>query len=295
MDIKKYLKEMKVIVEGVLEDFFPEDAPIPEPLKGSMRYSLFAGGKRLRPILAIAASDAVGGKRENALPLAVAIEMIHTYTLIHDDLPALDDDNLRRGKKTNHKVFGEAIAILAGDALQTYAFQLMTDQAKIGVSPSIILQACHEMAQAVGASGTVGGQVVDLESEGKEIDGETIEYIHTRKTGDLIKASIRSGALMGGGEGKRLEALTQFGGEIGLAFQIVDDILDIEGTEEDLGKDIGSDLEKKKATYPSVLGMEESKKIAARLVDSAMEKLSSFDEKAEPLRGIAKFFLARTN
>ena len=286
---------MKDVVERALKEFFPEDADIPEPLKGSMRYSLFAGGKRLRPILTLAASDAVGGKRENALPFAVAVEMIHTYTLIHDDLPALDDDSLRRGKKTNHVVYGEATAILAGDALQTYAFQLMADQAKIGVSPSIILQAIHEMAVAVGARGTVGGQVVDLESEGKEIDEKTIEYIHTRKTGEMIKASIRCGALIGGCEGEKLEAMTRFGDQIGLAFQIVDDILDIVGLEEDLGKDIGSDLEKKKATYPSVLGMEESKKTASALVESALKQLSSFDERAEPLRAIAEFFLARTN
>lgn len=286
---------MKEIVDDALEFYFPDGIDIPEPLKGSMRYSLFAGGKRLRPVLAIAASDAVGGKRENVLPFAVAIEMIHTYTLIHDDLPSLDDDNLRRGKKTNHKVFGEAIAILAGDALQTYAFQLMTDKATIDLPDKIMLQAGHEMSLAVGSIGTVAGQVVDLESENKKIDEETIRYIHTRKTGELIKASIRTGALIGECNGEKLEAMTQFGVDIGLAFQIVDDILDIEGTEEDLGKDVGSDVDNNKATYPSVIGVEKSKTLAADLVDSAINNLSVFDEMADPLRGIAKYFLARTN
>ncbi len=295
MDIKSYLSQMKEIVESALETSFSKDADIPEPLKSSMRYSLFAGGKRLRPVLAIAASDTVGGKRENVLPFAAAIEMIHTYTLIHDDLPSLDDDNLRRGKKTNHKVFGEAIAILAGDALQTYAFQLMTDKSKNDLPSEIMLQASHEMTVAIGSTGTVAGQVVDLESESKEIDEETIRNIHTQKTGELIKASIRTGALIGGCDGEKLEAMTRFGADIGLAFQIVDDILDIEGAEEDLGKDIGSDVEKKKATYPSVLGIEKSKTLATELVDSAIQHLSVFDEKADPLRGIAKYFLSRTN
>ncbi len=295
MDIERYLKDMQEVVNRALEDSIPENADIPESLKASMRYSLFAGGKRLRPVLAIAASDAVGGKRENVLPSAVATEMIHTYTLIHDDLPALDNDNLRRGKKTNHKVFGEDIAIMAGDALQTLAFQLMTDQSKVDIPAGTILQAAHEMASAIGASGTVGGQVVDLESEGKKIAKETVQYIHTRKTGELIKASVRTGALTGGGSPKELGALSNFGEMIGLAFQVIDDILDIEGSEETLGKDIGSDLEKEKATYPSVFGMEESKKIASDLVDSAEKEISFFDEKADPLRHIARYFLSRTN
>ncbi|MBI5185342.1 MAG: polyprenyl synthetase family protein [Nitrospinae bacterium] len=294
MDIKSYMNEMKGLVDKALEEYLPEDAEIPEPLKSSMRYSLFAGGKRLRPALAIAASDAAGGRRENALPFAAALEMIHTYTLIHDDLPSLDDDDLRRGKKTNHKVFGEAMAILAGDALQTYAFQLMTDRSKVDVPAEIILQASHELAVAIGAEGTVAGQVVDLESEGKSIDAETMEYIHARKTGKLIKASIRGGALLGGSGGEELEAMAAFGEGIGLAFQIIDDILDIEGTDEALGKDAGSDLEKGKATYPSIFGIEKSREIASGLVESSIAKLSLLGERAEPLREIARYFLSRT-
>lgn len=282
-------------MERALEEYLPESAEIPDPLKSSMRYSLLAGGKRLRPILAMAACDAVGGKRKNALPFAAAIEMIHTYTLIHDDLPSLDDDDLRRGKKTNHKVYGEATAILAGDALQTYAFQLMTDRSKMDVPAEIILQASHEMALAIGAEGTVAGQVVDLESEGKAINAETMEFIHTRKTGKLIKASIRSGALIGGSAGDGLEAMSDFGEGIGLAFQIIDDILDLEGTEETLGKDPGSDLKKNKATYPAIFGIEKSRKMASELVESSISRLSLFGEGADPLREIARYFLARTN
>jgi len=282
-------------VERALRLLLERPAGVPRELARAMRYGVLGPGKSLRRLLVLAGAEACGGSASRALPLACAAELIHAYSLVHDDLPAMDDADLRRGRPTSHRVFGEATAILAGDALQTYAFQLMADQDKIGVSPSIILQAIHEMAVAVGARGTVGGQVVDLESEGKEIDEKTIEYIHTRKTGEMIKASIRCGALIGGCEGEKLEAMTRFGDQIGLAFQIVDDILDIVGLEEDLGKDIGSDLEKKKATYPSVLGMEESRKTASALVESALKQLSSFDERAEPLRAIAEFFLARTN
>ena len=260
-----------------------------------MRYSVLAGGKRLRPLLVIAAAEAVGGSRESVLPFAVAAELIHTYTLIHDDLPALDDDNLRRGKPTNHKVFGEAIAILAGDALLTHAFAIMTNAALMESIPEKnVLKASNEMAKAMGSMGVIGGQVVDIESEGSPINAETLEYIHIYKTGFLFRACIQCGAVLSQATPAQFNSLSRFGAHIGLAFQIVDDILDITSENEVLGKDVGSDLEKGKATYPALFGLEESKKKAALLVDEAVASLDDFDERAEPLRGIARFFVERT-
>ncbi len=260
-----------------------------------MAYSVLAGGKRLRPILVIAAAEAVGGDRRAVLPFAVAAEFIHTYTLIHDDLPALDNDDTRRGKPTNHKVFGEAIAILAGDALLTEAFVLMTHSRLMDrASEGNILKAAHEMSVALGSGGMIGGQVVDLESEGKPIDPETLEYIHVYKTGHLIRACIRSGAILSGAERRQLNALSRYGAHIGLAFQIVDDILDITGDEAKLGKNVGSDVGKDKATYPALYGLEESKKKAEELVEESIACLESFDDRADPLREIARFFVQRS-
>ncbi len=260
-----------------------------------MLYSILAGGKRLRPVLLIAAAEAVGGNRQDILPFAVATEYIHTYTLIHDDLPALDDDDLRRGKPTNHKVFGEAIAVLAGDALLTQAFYLMTDSSLMSsIPPEKILQAAHDMTDAIGTSGMIGGQVVDIESEGKPISSETLEYIHVHKTGCLIKACIRAGAILSQSKLDQLEALSNYGGQIGLAFQIVDDILDITADQSQLGKDIGSDVDKKKATYPALYGLDKSKKKADELVEEGIACLEIFGEKADPLRDIGLFFTQRT-
>ena len=260
-----------------------------------MRYSLLAGGKRLRPVLVIAATEAVGGDCEAVLAFAVATEMIHTYTLIHDDLPALDNDDIRRGKPTNHKVFGEAIAILAGDALLTEAFILMTRSEEMGSVPTeCFLNASHDMAKALGSKGMIGGQVVDLESEGKPIDAETLEYIHTYKTGCLIRACIRCGGMLGQATSDQLSALSLFGSRIGHAFQIIDDILDITGDEEKLGKNIGSDLNKDKATYPALYGLEESRRKAEELVKESIAGLEEFDDRANPLREIARFFVQRT-
>ena len=260
-----------------------------------MRYSLLAGGKRLRPVLVMAASEAVGGDRHSVLPFAVAAEMIHTYTLIHDDLPALDNDDLRRGKPTNHKVFGEAIAILAGDALLTQAFIVMTRAVGMEtIPPDCILKATHEMAGALGSTGMIGGQVVDLESEGKPVTKENLEYIHIYKTGFLIRACIRCGGILSRATKRQLDSLSKFGAHIGLAFQIVDDILDITGDQDKLGKDVGSDLTKDKATYPALYGLEESKRKAEELVEQSVDCLKEFDCRADPLREIARYFVKRT-
>ncbi len=260
-----------------------------------MQYSVSAGGKRLRPSLLIAAAEAIGGDRNQVLPFAIAVEFLHTYTLIHDDLPALDNDNLRRGKPTNHKVFGEAIAILAGDGLLTQAFLIMTGPEVSRNVPHANAQAAtHELAQALSSTGVIGGQVVDLESEGKKIDAATLEYIHKYKTGIFFKACIRAGAILGQATETQLEAMTEFGADIGLAFQIIDDILDVTGDQEKLGKDVGSDQDKDKATYPSMFGLEESKLKAEELVEKGIACLEPFGERADPLREIARFFVQRT-
>lgn len=297
MDIHKYLKEKKEIVDKALEEFLPDledsrqDRGAPSSLRRAIRHSLFSGGKRIRPILAIAAFEAVGGTGKAILPFACGLEMIHTYSLIHDDLPAIDNDDYRRGQPTCHKVFGEALAILTGDGLLTEAFRLMTQESS--ADPRIVLNIVNEIAQASGISGMVGGQVVDIESEGKDVSFPTIEYIHTHKTGALIRASIRTGVKLGGGDDETLRAFTRFGEQIGLAFQIVDDILNVEGKAELLGKSTGSDLFKQKATYPSLMGLEESKKRALTLMESAIQSLYPFGPAVEPLRGIARFIILR--
>jgi len=295
MDLKTYLKERCVLVDGALDRLLPREDELPFSLHKAMRYSVFAGGKRIRPILMLAACEAVGGEIERAMPAACAMEMIHTYSLIHDDLPAMDDDDFRRGNPTNHKVFGEAVAILAGDALLTEAFNAMSSPAcAAAVPPVTLLAVIQEIGRCAGSYGMVGGQVVDMESEGKhDIDLATVQYIHTHKTGALLKASIRAGALLGGADEKGLAAMTRYGEAIGLAFQIADDILDIEGTTEEIGKDAGSDQARGKATYPAVVGLAESKKLAAELVELALASLVGFDGKADPLREIAKYIVSR--
>ena len=291
----QYLSEGKKLIEDKILSLLPDENAYPESIHRAMRYSLLAGGKRLRPILVIAATEAVGGDHEAVLPFAVAAEMIHTYTLIHDDLPALDNDDLRRGKPTNHKVFGEAIAILAGDALLTEAFILMSrSQGMESIPAKYILNASHEMATALGSKCMIGGQVVDLESEGKSVDAATLEYIHTYKTGCLIRACIRCGGMLGQASSQQLSALSLFGSHIGHAFQIIDDILDITGDEKQLGKDIGSDLSNDKATYPALYGLEESRRKAEELVKESLASLEEFDDRANPLREIARFFVQRT-
>ena len=303
MDLKKYLQKKKEIVDSALEKYFPNrpgsvaEGVFPTSLHTAIRHSLFAGGKRVRPILSMAAFEAVGGEGDKILPFACALEMIHTYSLIHDDLPALDNDDYRRGQLTCHKVFGEAIGILAGDALLTEAFRLMTNRSMGGLSlrDGQILDVIHEIAQAAGMQGMVGGQVLDIESEGKEVDFPTVEYIHTHKTGALILVSVRAGARLGGGDEAALRALTRYGEGIGLAFQIADDILNVEGKSALLGKKTGSDLSKGKATYPSLLGLEESKRRARELVELAVDAIRSFGSEAQPLREIAWFIVSREN
>lgn len=295
MDLKKYLKERCVLVDEALDRFLPPADELPVSVHKAMRYSVFAGGKRVRPILLLAACEAVGGDMNRAMPAACAMEMIHTYSLIHDDLPAMDDDDFRRGNPTNHKVFGEAIAILAGDALLTEAFVLMSNPGHMGKSDAPkLLPVIHEIAFCAGSHGMVGGQVVDMESEGNaDVDLATVQYIHTHKTGALIKASVKAGAILGGADEAGLIAMTRFGEAVGLAFQIADDILDIEGTTEEIGKDAGSDEARGKATYPAVMGLAAAKQRAAELVGMALEALAGFDAKADPLREIAKYTVYR--
>lgn len=294
MDIKEYLREKGAIVDEALNRYLPKESEVPSSLHNSMRYSLMAGGKRIRPVLCIASCEAVGGNAEDALQAACALEVIHTYSLIHDDLPAMDNDDLRRGKPTNHKVFGEAVAILAGDALLTEAFRIMTERSlRRSVNPNVILDVIHDISVAAGSFGMVGGQVVDMESEGLEIDLPTLEYLHIHKTGALILASVKSGARLGGGADEQIRALTRYGECLGLAFQITDDILDIEGEQTEIGKDVGSDAKRKKATYPSIIGMAASKERANELMEAALDALYSFDKRAEPLRKIAKYIVER--
>lgn len=295
-NLKQYLQETISLVDQAMESFLPAESIDPADLHRAMRYSVFAGGKRVRPVLMLAACQAVGGKRVHALPAACAMEMIHTYSLIHDDLPAMDDDDFRRGRPTNHKVFGEALAILAGDALLTEAFKLLSDQSMASIDAATRLDVLWRIAVAAGSLGMVGGQVVDMQSEcaiGVTID--TVTGIHRRKTGALIVASVTAGGLLGGGTPEQIAALEEYGRTIGLAFQVADDILDIEGTTEELGKDAGSDEARGKATYPSLLGLSESKRYAKELVDSGLLALTDFGEAAEPLRAIARYIIERKN
>lgn len=295
MELEAYLATKRKLVDGALERWLPEADTPPVKLHEAMRYSLFAGGKRLRPILCLASAEAVGGTEAQALPAACALECIHTYSLIHDDLPAMDDDDFRRGRPTSHKVFGEGLAILAGDALLTYAFQLLVDPAlyEPGVESKVLAEVVSAVASAAGAAGMVGGQVADLEAEGREMEAEGLAFIHTHKTAALIRASVVAGALLGGGSKADLEALALYGSSVGLAFQIVDDILDVVGDAETLGKAVGGDAAHAKATYPAVHGLEASRAEAARLVGEACGALEPFGDKGEPLRALALFVAER--
>jgi len=296
MDIKAYLARKKDIIDKTLEKLVPPAKTFPPVIHEAMRYSLFAGGKRVRPVLAIAAAEAVGAATADLLPVAGALEIIHTYSLIHDDLPAMDDDDLRRGRPTCHKAYGEAIAILAGDGLLTMAFEVLSDPRRMkSIQARTMVSMIREIAVASGVFGMVGGQVVDIQSENKEIDFPTLEYIHTHKTGALIRASVRVGALYAKAGKRQFAALTRYGEMAGLAFQIVDDILDVTGKQEELGKDIGSDLEKGKKTFPSFLGLEESRRRAEEVVGEALDALKGFGRKADPLRELAKYIINRVN
>jgi geranylgeranyl diphosphate synthase type II len=296
MDIKAYLSNRREVVDAALEALMPPATTFPPRVFEAMRYSLFAGGKRVRPILAIASAEALGAKAAGLLPIAGALELIHTYSLVHDDLPAMDNDDLRRGRPTCHRVYGDAIAILAGDGLLNLAFEVLSDPKRLRTVPAgRLIAIIREISRASGVYGMVGGQVVDMESEGKDVDFPTLEYIHTHKTGALIRASVRAGALYGRASEKRLKALTRYGEYVGLAFQIADDILDITGTEEEIGKDVGSDLEKGKKTFPSFYGLEESRRRAREVSDRAVLALKGFDKKADPLRELARYIVTRVN
>jgi len=292
ISLEEYLKAKKDVVDRALDQYLPGQDGDASEICEAMRYTLFAGGKRLRPVLCMASAEAVGGSAQLALPVACAIEMIQTYSLIHDDLPAMDNDDYRRGKPSNHKVFGEGIAVLAGDALLTEAFCLLSGNHP-QISPEAGLSIIHEIATAAGFHGMVGGQVADLRAEGKEVDMEQVQYIHTHKTQALITVSIRAGALTAGAGEDDLLALSQYGQKMGLAFQIADDILDIESSREVLGKDAGSDEGRGKATYPALIGLEESREETRRLVDGALSEIDRFGEKADPLRMIARFVAER--
>lgn len=294
MKLKEYLLEKRTLVDQSLDNYLPEMNGPKEELFKAMRYSLFAGGKRLRPILCIAAAEAVGGSHKDVMPVACAFEMIHTYSLIHDDLPAMDDDELRRGKPTNHMVFGEAIAILAGDGLLTEAFRIMASSQLLEKTGAERFRKVIEIvASASGAGGMVAGQALDIRAEGKKIDTSLMEIIHEHKTGALLRASVVAGAILGGGSERETESLEQYGKNIGLAFQISDDILDIEGDSKEMGKQTGVDIERGKNTYPSIYGMEKSKTMLKEIIDNAIDMLSVFKEKAEPLRQIAVYIIER--
>ena len=283
-------QKIKIIEADLLKELHSTKS-LDENLMRAMEYSLMAGGKRLRPILLMAAADSVGNSGEKFIKVADALEMIHTYSLIHDDLPAMDDDDYRRGKLTNHKVFGEATAILAGDALLTLAFEVILRQKD--VPPEILLKVLHEISFAAGMSGMVGGQAIDLHSEGVQIELSTLKLMHTGKTGALFKAAIRSGAILAQASEKKLLALTNYAENFGLAFQITDDILDVTGNAKILGKPTGSDAKKMKSTYVSLTSLDEAKNLAQKSVDEALNALKNFGAEADFLREVVQYLTAR--
>lgn len=285
MNVTEFLHKNAKRTEDALDGYLASWEEVPERLVEAVRYSLFAGGKRLRPTLSLGAAGLIAGDDACALPAACAIEMIHTYSLIHDDLPAMDNDDLRRGRPTCHKAFGEATAILAGDALLTMAFDVLGAAGNAEV--------IREVAQAAGATGMVGGQLLDMEAEGRAIDLDDLRRIHAFKTGALIRAAVRSGALLADAGAAPLEALTRYAEHIGLAFQIADDILDVVGDEKALGKRVGGDADHEKATYPALAGIDLARKLAADAVDKAIEALAPFGPEADTFRELARYIIAR--
>lgn len=288
--LELYCKRKISLIDAALSQYIPGEA-YPPIIYEAMRYSLFAGGKRLRPIMLMAAADAVGGDGVNYLPVACGLEMIHTYSLIHDDLPAMDNDDYRRGKLTNHKVYGDGMAILAGDGLLTAAFGIMLSQTK--VDPAVLVTVVNEIAAAAGAAGMVGGQAVDLASEGKTIDTDTLEFMHQAKTGALFKAALRAGAMLAGGSKEQIDALTLYAEKFGLAFQITDDILDVVGTQEKIGKPVGSDIRNQKVTYVTLHTLDGAKNLAQKAVDNALYCLNSFGSDADILRELVNYLINR--
>ncbi|MFD2170896.1 polyprenyl synthetase family protein [Tumebacillus lipolyticus] len=292
IDLNDYLQTTGARIEQAMDRLVPPKTQYPEALYDSMRYSLFAGGKRLRPVLTLATVEALGGDVEAALPVASALEMIHTYSLMHDDLPAMDDDDYRRGKPTNHKVFGEATAILAGDALLTQAFQLLGTMEASG-REAVMLRIVGELATAAGSVGMVAGQMADMANEGMKANEERLAFIHAHKTGALLTAAVRIGALFADASDQQLQALTCYAQKIGLAFQIVDDILDVVGEAEKLGKAVGADAAHGKSTYPVLYGLEESREMVRRLTAEAHQALSSVPLQTNRLQEIADWLVNR--
>jgi geranylgeranyl diphosphate synthase type II len=288
-NIKEYLVKVAAITDVTLEKVLPSGDTYPSSIHTLMRYSTFAGGKRIRPCLVMAAFEACGGQfgDERVLLTSAAIEMLHTFSLIHDDLPCMDDDDFRRGKPTAHRAFNEALAVLGGDALCIEAFEILSRTGRVDV--------ISEISKALGTQGMLGGQVVDIESEGKVVSRTVLEYIHKNKTAALIRACVRSGALLADASEATLQKLTSYGNNIGLAFQVVDDILDEESTTEQLGKDAGSDREKGKATYPALCGMTESKKIARDLIEQAWNDIKFLDTRGAILHELAEYVITRIN
>ncbi len=291
-DLGAYMKVQAAAIDVALDRFLPPDTQRPQTLHKAMRYSVFAGGKRLRPVLVIAGAEAVGGTAEQVMPTACALEMIHTYSLVHDDLPAMDNDDFRRGVPTNHKVFGEAIAILAGDALLTLAFRLVADNARTA-APGAVQAVVADGADAAGHAGMVAGQVEDLEAEGRQVGADTLDYIHVHKTGALIRTSLRVGAMLCDATAEQVRALSVAGANLGLAFQIVDDILDVVASSAELGKTAGKDQIQQKATFPAIHGLEASRARARSLIEEAEQALTAFGPRAEPIRALGRFILER--
>ncbi len=292
-ELKSYLKQKNQIIDASLEKMI-RDSQSSETLVKAMKYSLMAGGKRIRPVLCLAACEAVGGVPQDALTAACALEMIHTYSLIHDDLPAMDDDELRRGKATCHIAFDEATAILAGDALLTLAFEVLSSvNFEDGNQAAQRLQVIHLISEAAGYQGMIQGQMLDIASEGIKLSAHELESMHRLKTGALIETSLACGALLAGADRRQRDLLDDYARKIGLAFQVADDILNVEGNPELMGKAVGTDNQREKSTYPSVLGIQASREFSKKLVQEALKALETFDKQADPLRGIARYIIER--
>lgn len=291
MQLKAYLRARQRKIDRALDRFLPKETVPPATIHKAMRYSIFAGGKRLRPILCVAAAESCGGATADALPLACAVECIHTYSLVHDDLPSMDNDDFRRGRPTSHKVFGEGIAVLAGDALLTVAFEIATK-----VTPTrryTTRDIIAEIASAAGSRKLIAGQVADLEAEGRPATRAQLRYIHENKTAAMLAASVRLGGMSANASSDQLRSLTNFGRSLGLAFQVIDDILDVTQTSEKLGKSAGKDVAAKKATYPAVIGLDASRHEAQRLTRKAHDALVTFGKRADRLRELANYLLER--
>ncbi|MCG9968527.1 polyprenyl synthetase family protein [Pelotomaculum terephthalicicum JT] len=291
MNFEETLEKYSSIVEEALEHHLPPSNAYPPLIHQAMRYSVMGGGKRLRPVMVIAVAEAVGGKAADVMPAACALEMIHAYSLIHDDLPAMDNDDYRRGKPANHKVYGDAVAILAGDALLTLAFSMLANVRAQNTDD--VVKVIDEIALAAGTFGMIGGQVVDTFSAGEDINERTLEYIHSHKTGALYRAAVRAGAILAGAEEEKLNSLTCYADNLGLAFQIIDDILDVEGDAAKIGKPVGSDVKNKKVTYPSLFGMEEARAKARQAAGRALSALDCFGEEADFLKMLVHYIIDR--